>query len=118
VVDLDPAVHTGRTLLNHLRALNPGTPMVVLADPSPASNPGLADPGIALLTKPVEPAALEVTARALINVAPSQAASEPKENPAAAAPSLNPERFRDQLHARYAAPFEFVPFQRNWGINE
>jgi len=118
VLDVDESVHAGRTILENLRALNPGTPMVLLAEDPPAPGQGIADTGIAVLRKPIGAAALADTANALLKASSRDSAPRANEDadPPPAAP--NAERFREMVRARYDTPFEFSPSYLHWGINE
>jgi DNA-binding response OmpR family regulator len=118
VLDMGRALPTERAILENLRTLNPGTPMLVLTEPSAQREAEFDQERVAVLRKPVEPVELATAANTLL-----RASALPRVHPAVWASShsetvLASEQFRDMLQARYDAPFDLAPSYRHWGINE
>lgn len=118
VLDLGRSLQTGEGILDGLRTINPGAPVVVLAEPSTPRPSELAREGVALLQKPVEAAELATAAGMLLKASALPTLRQTGSIPALSKEVRDSELFRQMLQVRYDAPFDLAPSYRHWGINE
>lgn len=119
LLELNQPLRAGRGIVERLRTLNAGVPVVILTEYKSAYEEAVADQAGAVLQKPFNVAALAHAINGLLGNSSSSNLA-PTANQAADQRDLTAQsnHFREMLHQRYTTPFvSGTPYQR-WGINE
>jgi DNA-binding response OmpR family regulator len=101
-----------REIIERLRTVNPGAPVVVLAEPRAADPDTAADPTAVVLQKPFDVAVLARTIRTLLQMPPAEAG----EQSTGAADTSG--EYREALRLRATTPLSIPNPYHRWGINE
>lgn len=120
LLDLNRPLRAGWGILERLKRLNAGVPVVFLAEDQSPYEEAVGRHAGAVLQKPIRPAELAQTARRLLGMpAPGPALAARTDGEARDALAKSNE-FRELQLRRYTAPYDVAtPYPyRQWGINE
>ncbi len=118
LLDLNQPVHRAWRDFESLRAANPDAPVVLLLERGTAHDRSVGDKTVAVVQKPVGPAALADAVNGLLNSPESVTASVSQEADLFGGPNTEAGKLWESLLARRDTPLALPPLNRYWGINE
>ncbi len=117
LLDANEPPQSGREIFENLRAVNPGVPIVILAENETSSELPGAGQATAVIKKPFGADTLAVTVQALLKTPPATAPDANRGSNLRDAIAES-ENFRASLNRRATTPFHSITPYDHWGINE
>ena len=102
----------------NLRAVNPDTPVILVAEPGATHDKRFTDRNVVVVEKPIGSATLKDSVNVLLKLSPDSLTPLFAKAGEAGGARVDAERVRASLFTRHDAPPALSPSYRHWGINE